>query len=115
MTVAFDLDRVPPVELGTRMRIAREWRSLEQKELADELGISRASVSSYENSHTRPSKLVVNAWAAFCDVDVEWLKNGWAPWGSNPRPADYKGGVLPPNVMRLEGARTHDPRIKVAA
>lgn len=67
---------IPPSTLQGRLRDAREWRGIEQSDLAKELGIGRSTVSNYERGVTVPGKLVVNAWAVVCDVDVEWLKTG---------------------------------------
>lgn len=100
--------RVPEFQLKDRLRLARELKNLEQVDIAAELGISRATVSNYERGVTMPGKLVINAWAVVCDVDVEWLKTGKAdsalypsnPGGgetapkpktvSDPKPLDYK-------------------------
>ncbi len=94
---------IPPITLATRLRLAREWREIEQADLAKELGLSRASISSYENGRTSPNKLAINAWAVLCDVDVEWLRTGkpseindpdggnsnlYTPRDSNPEPTD---------------------------
>lgn len=77
VSIATDTERrVPPSTLRNRLRDAREWRGLEQSDIARELGIGRSTVSNYERGVTEPGKLVVNAWAVVCDVDVEWLKTG---------------------------------------
>lgn len=79
MSIAHDpARRIPPSTLPLRLQQAREWRGYTQEEMADVLGVSRATVSNYERSVGKKgiSKLQVNAWAAFCDVDVEWLKTG---------------------------------------
>ncbi len=68
--------RVPEFQLKDRLRLAREQKHLEQADMAAELGVSRATVSNYERGVTVPGKLVINAWAVICDVDVEWLKTG---------------------------------------
>jgi transcriptional regulator with XRE-family HTH domain len=84
MTIAPQARKVPPITLTTRLRLAREWRELEQQEIADELGISRATVSNYETGKTSPGKLQINAWAVVCDVDVEWLKTGTEQVNNTP-------------------------------
>ncbi|WNM72260.1 helix-turn-helix DNA binding domain protein [Arthrobacter phage Gusanita] len=109
--------RVPEFQLKDRLRLAREQKNLEQADIAAELGISRATVSNYERGVTVPGKLVINAWAVICDVDVEWLKTGkthdmhpGGPEGgerapkskavSNHEPLDYKvAGSAAPNVI----------------
>jgi DNA-binding XRE family transcriptional regulator len=75
MTVLPVQQKVPPITLAHRLRIAREWRGLEQHDLARELGVGRSTISNYERGVTSPGKLVVNAWAVVTDVDVEWLRN----------------------------------------
>lgn len=106
--------RIPPSTLPLRLQLAREWRGHTQDELGEALDVSRATISNYERGVGVKgiSKLQVNAWAAFCDVDVEWLKTGEegtsgeasdgggggveSPLsGSNGRPSLYKSGALP--------------------
>lgn len=119
MSILPDLGRVPPITIGTRLRIAREWRGLEQSEMAEVLGVSRTTVSNYEREYTLPRKLVINAWAAACDVDVEWLKTGRAqedsdPNNGGPLSASEKitiGYLAQDNVIRL----TFDPELKESA
>ena len=83
MTIHVDLGTdIPPSTLRGRLRDAREWRGLEQIDLARELGVGRSTISNYERGVTEPSKLVVNAWAVVCRVDVEWLKAGTVPAGN---------------------------------
>lgn len=99
MTIQPEL-RIPPLTLATRLRLAREWRNLDQTDIAQELGVSRATVSNYERSATHPGKLVLNAWAVVCDVDVEWLKTG-----ATPGNAGHDGGGGAGEVVNL---RTSD-------
>lgn len=73
--------KVPPITLAHRLRIAREWRGMEQADVARELGISRPTVSNYERGVTAPGKLVINAWAVATDVDVDWLRYDDGPVG----------------------------------
>ena len=77
--------RIPDITIGHRLRIAREWRELEQIDIANELGISRQTVSNYERGFTHPGKLAINAWAVVCDVEVEWLKTCLLYTSPSPR------------------------------
>jgi transcriptional regulator with XRE-family HTH domain len=80
MSIAHDPTlRIPPSTLSVRLQQSREWRGLNQIELAEALDVSRGTISNYERGVSTPSRLQVNAWAAFCDVDVEWLKDGLQP------------------------------------
>ena len=64
---------VPAWTLADRLRKAREHANLGQKELADLIGISRASISVYESGHRPPPKPVLLSWAIVCNVDLDWL------------------------------------------
>jgi len=105
--------RIPPRTLRTRLREAREWRGLDQADIAKELGIGRTTVSNYESGVTEPKMLVINAWAVVTDVEVDWLKTGIDPeetgpdngsrlGESNSRPSHY-------NVTPLFGADHETP------
>ncbi|QYC54954.1 immunity repressor [Arthrobacter phage Popper] len=76
MTTPTVHSRTPQFQLKDRLRLAREQRELEQIEIAAELGMSRATISNYERGVTSPGKLALNAWAAVCGVDPEWLRTG---------------------------------------
>ncbi len=55
---------------------AREHAGLEQADVAEYAGISRASVSAYENGKTVPKLAVLRVWAERCDVPLDWLVTG---------------------------------------
>ena len=98
--------RIPEFQLKDRLRLARELNHLEQTDMAAELGISRATVSNYERGVTVPGKLVVNAWAVICDVDVEWLKTGQAQQGQHP--SDPTDGQRAPKSKAVSNSRPLD-------
>ena len=64
---------VPAWTLADRLRKARDHAKLSQQELADAIGISRASVSGYEAGYREPHRPVLTVWAMVCHVDLEWL------------------------------------------
>ena len=72
---------VPTESLGDRLRRARVAADLSVAELADELEVSRTSISRWENNHDRPRRATVLAYAMRCSVPIEWLegdsKNRW--------------------------------------
>ena len=78
---------IPEWTLGDRLRKAREETGLDQGQFADEIGISRNSVSNAETGATRPIKVTLKAWALRTGVPVEWLLTGVVPAG--PKPTDY--------------------------
>lgn len=91
---------IPTFTLADRLRKARELTGLDQIPFADELGISRNSVSNAETGTVMPRRITLKAWAMRTGVDLDWLLTGtaptapdgggeWAPRGSNPQPTDY--------------------------
>jgi transcriptional regulator with XRE-family HTH domain len=64
---------VPQWTVGDRLRKARLHAGLEQTELAREIGISRATISSYEADKTTPSRPALLSWALRCGVPLGWL------------------------------------------
>ena len=69
---------VPEVSFGHRLRIARETAGLEQSELAELTGISRNSISHYENGRGNPRRPTILSLALATGVDVAWLASGSA-------------------------------------
>ena len=103
---------IPEFQLKDRMRLAREITRLDQSDFAERVGISRATVSNVERGATKPSKLVVRAWALATGVQLRWLETGetptgsdpdgggeWAHWGSNPEPTGSLSGLVVPLTM----------------
>lgn len=85
-------DYDPRLEFDQADRIRRALRiaGLPVSELADYLGVTRGTVSSWINGRISPSIQSLRLIALRTGVPYEWLRDGWAPWGSNPRPADYQ-------------------------
>lgn len=58
--------------IGDRIKSARQFNDLNQKELADKLGVGRTAVSNYEQNHVFPTALgliklckVLNVWPEY--------------------------------------------------
>lgn len=66
---------IPQWTTGDRLRKAREFSGLTQRQLADEIGVSNRSISAYEQGATarRP---VLLSWAVRTGVPLEWLQTG---------------------------------------
>lgn len=79
MTNMQDTGIVPTWELRHRLQRAREMTGLEQAEFADELGVSRNSVSNAERGTTTPREITLRAWALRTGVPLAWIKTGEAP------------------------------------
>jgi transcriptional regulator with XRE-family HTH domain len=75
---------IPAWTVGDRLRKAREHAGLKQSDLANEIGISRASAVNYESGRYEPHRPVILAWSDVCAVPFEWLCHG------DLRPCDFK-------------------------
>lgn len=60
---------VPEWTLADRIYKARKWAQMDQGDLATVTGISRTTISHYENGQTRPSKVSLKAIAMATGVD----------------------------------------------
>lgn len=64
---------VPEWSIGDRLRKAREDAGLEQRELAERAGISRATVSNAERGVGTPNTATLRSWAHATGVSLAWL------------------------------------------
>ena len=81
MTSAYEQGSVPPIEVRHRLRIAREWAGLDQDQLAERSGVSRAAVSNAENGKGVPRRATINALALALGVPAGWIRTGELPDG----------------------------------
>lgn len=79
-----DTGVVPAWELYDRLRKAREWRGLEQGDLASDLGVSRNTISAAERGKTQPRRSLLMAWAMRTGVSLHWLETGESPRQDGP-------------------------------
>ncbi|PYI57206.1 helix-turn-helix domain-containing protein [Paenibacillus flagellatus] len=61
------------VRCGERIAYLREKRGLTQEDLANKLGISRASLSHYETNRREPDYETLNKIANFFDISLDYL------------------------------------------
>lgn len=66
----------PVWTLGDRLRKARDFAGITSTDMAGRLGVSRNTITNYENDHTSPSVLAVRAYATETGVDIDWLTDG---------------------------------------
>ena len=91
MTSAYEGGCRPRVEIRHRLRIAREFAGLEQTELAERMGVGRATISNAENGRGHPRRTTITAWALACGVAASWIANG----DDEPQPPGPGGGADP--------------------
>ena len=82
--------RTASIGIADRLRIARDEADLGQRELAELIGASKATVTNYENRRrpTRRKAYIVKAWALATGFDYQWLLTGEtdAPDGGGEQP-----------------------------
>ncbi|TBL70854.1 helix-turn-helix domain-containing protein [Paenibacillus thalictri] len=61
------------MQFSSRILQLREQRQLTQKELAHAIGISRATLSHYENNRRQPDLDTLNKIAEYFEVSVDYL------------------------------------------
>lgn len=59
-----------------RLRDLRMNLRLTQKQMAERLGVSRATVSNYENGSSRPGQDIIREYCSAGHVSYEWLMDG---------------------------------------
>jgi transcriptional regulator with XRE-family HTH domain len=79
MTIDAMWGPIPQFTMGDRLRKARELAGVESGDFADEIGVSRNTITNYERDKVRPRKIVLNAWALRTGVPLQWLLTGTAP------------------------------------
>lgn len=69
-------DTVPTWDLADRLRKSLRASGLGVQDVADELEISRSTVSAWINGRNRPSAAALRLWAMRTGVDYHWLRDG---------------------------------------
>ncbi|MGH3735856.1 MAG: helix-turn-helix domain-containing protein [Micromonosporaceae bacterium] len=114
---------VPGWTLGWRLQRSLDWAGVSAQEMADELDVSRGTISRWCNDHgTPPRSIYVRAWATRCKVPMVWLQygdEGLPRVDSNHQPAGR--GVEPPSTLQMRAAfrktmrRSGHDRMRIAA
>lgn len=60
-------------DVDLRLKELRESRSLSQRELGDELGLSKSSIGNYEKGYRQPDMETLILLADYFDVTVDYL------------------------------------------
>lgn len=61
------------MKIGARIKKLREGKNISQKELAEELNVTDAMVSMYENNKKSPSLEVIAKLASYFNVSTDYL------------------------------------------
>ena len=64
---------VPEWDVADRMRKSLRHADIGVQEIADYLGVSRNTVSTWINGRIQPGRQTLRLWALRCGVDFEWL------------------------------------------
>lgn len=70
---------VPQFDKADRLGKALEHGAVSVQTMADELGVSRGTISNYLHRRTDPSRSTLIVWALRTGVPLTWLENGIDP------------------------------------
>ena len=80
-----EYDRIPPLTLGLRLKMAMDWADYSNTDMATELGVSVSTVSRWMNDpNAVVSRGMIKAWADFSRCDFQWLLTGEQPPDGGP-------------------------------
>lgn len=79
---------VPEWDLADRMRKALRQAHVSVADIAEYLGVTRGTVSTWINGRIAPSTQTLRLWALRCGVDYEWLRGDSPPHPGFSRPDD---------------------------
>jgi transcriptional regulator with XRE-family HTH domain len=68
--------RIPPWTLGWRLQRALDWGKVSTQEMADELEVSRGTISRWCHDQGMPKRIFLKHWALRTGVPFEWLALG---------------------------------------
>lgn len=97
------------MEVKDNIRKLRKAKKISQTELADEIGLSCAAISSYETGAHVPPLDIIRKLAAFFDVSITEITGD--EWYSNPTTADTAQELFenPDLRMLFDAARDSRP------
>jgi transcriptional regulator with XRE-family HTH domain len=96
---------VPEWTVADRLVKARKDAGLDQTELAELTGLSRATISNCERGVTPPTKPILLSWATYTGVPLDWLA-GEGPTrrgGRRRRPRTRRTATLIPVAIAVAG------------
>jgi len=76
MSQATDMGEIPEWTLRWRLQRSLVHADVSIDEMADELDVSRQTVSRWLNDHGVPRNGFLKLWALRCGVPYEWLRTG---------------------------------------
>lgn len=79
--------------LPDRLEKALNWSRVSSGEMAQELGVSRNTISNYINGKTPIKRHILIQWAMKTGVPFSWIETGELPEDPKGHPSDYKGAV----------------------
>jgi transcriptional regulator with XRE-family HTH domain len=97
MTQQVTPGNIPALTLGWRLRMALDYSNTSVQEMADTLGVARATLSRWmSDKGAHPKRAYISQWALKTGVPEEWLSTGRPPSERDP---DGDGGALRPATL----------------
>lgn len=88
------------MELGDRLREARERYGISQAQAANAIGVSRSAYSMYEITERDPDSSVLKELARLYGVSADWLLGRT----NDPTPPEEQGPLSPDALLERAGA-----------
>ena len=80
-----EYDRIPPLTLGLRLKMAMTWAGYGREDMATEIGVSPSTISRWTNDVGEPPhRGYIVTWATFTRCDLQWLFTGEQPTNGGP-------------------------------
>lgn len=94
MTEPQKIGSVPPWTLGWRLQRSLAHADMRAEEMAEELGVVRATISRWMHDRGGPPRpIYLKQWALRTGVPYDWLSTGEEPGGPTPATAGSGAGT----------------------
>lgn len=101
------------IHVGHRMTIARDTASLSLERAADELGISKTTLISYEKGRTLPKPGAIKDLAALTQHNLQWLITGTPGTETNAKSMLKKVALQRKSASLCISARRASPIVQL--
>lgn len=115
----YDAGTIPPETMGWRLQRSLAFAGVSVQEMADELGVSRGTISRWCNDKNRPRRSDLRLWALRCGVPFDWLIGDELAIQRHKRPhyqhqLDRSDDSAPPTKAEIQSFLKRTPLVRSA-